>query len=82
MTAMECKEIFEKLSEYLDGELPPELCEQMRGHIEDCPPCVEFISSLQKTVDLCRQLPSTGSSPAPEEVKQKIRALWKRDSGH
>lgn len=82
MTELECKEVFEKLSEYLDRELPPDLCEKMRGHIEDCPPCVEFVNSLRKTVDLCRQVHPVEAAAIPEEIKARIRASWKRDSGH
>lgn len=82
MTAIECKEVFEKLSEYLDAELPPDLCEKMRGHIEDCPPCVEFVNSLRKTMDLCRQLTPPDGAPLPEDAKARIRAVWRGDSGH
>lgn len=82
MTELECRQVFEKLSEYLDEELPPDLCEQMRGHIDDCPPCVEFVNSLRKTVDLCRQLQPAGGVPISEDAKARIRALWKRDSSH
>lgn len=82
MTELECRQVFEKLSEYLDEELPPDLCERMRGHIEDCPPCVEFVNSLRKTVDLCRQLQPSDGGSISEDAKARIRAAWKRDSGH
>jgi RNA polymerase sigma-70 factor (ECF subfamily) len=64
MTKLECKEIFEKLSEYLDRELPPEMCDQIDAHIGGCAPCVQFVESLRKTMDLCRELKEE-EKPAP-----------------
>ena len=54
--APECREIFANLSEYLDGEMEPETCEQMRQHISACPACVAFIEDLKRAIDRCRTL--------------------------
>jgi len=55
VTTLECKQIFAMLSEYLDQELPPTMCDQIGQHIEGCAPCVEFVKSLEKTIALCRE---------------------------
>ena len=47
MTNVECQQVFERLSEYIDGELPEDLCGVLAEHIEDCAPCVEFVESLR-----------------------------------
>ncbi len=52
----ECREIFENLSEYLDGRMEPESCERMRQHVEACPACVAFIQDLKRAIDRCRTL--------------------------
>lgn len=52
----ECREIFAKLSEFLDERLVPDTCEDMRRHIESCPPCVAFLRELNAAVDRCRKL--------------------------
>ena len=52
----QCREIFANLSEYLDGTLEPDNCEQMRRHIEACPACVAFIQDLKRAIDRCRSL--------------------------
>lgn len=52
----ECREIFSQLSEYLDGELDPGLCDRMQGHLDDCPPCRAFLDSLRRTVRAIRDL--------------------------
>ena len=37
-------------SAYLDAELPPGDCAEIEKHIAGCPPCVEFVESLRKSV--------------------------------
>ena len=50
--AEQCREIFARLSEYLDEELDPAVCDAIDEHNEDCPPCTAFLTSLRTTVDL------------------------------
>jgi putative zinc finger protein len=35
---MDCQKMFARLSEYLDRELAASLCEEIRAHMNDCPP--------------------------------------------
>ncbi len=70
--SMTCRELFERLSEYVDGELPQEICEQIRRHIEGCEPCEAFAKTLKKTADLCHRLPS---KPIPPDVAANLRAF-------
>lgn len=72
---MECPEMFARLSEFLDGELPAGLCEEIRQHVEGCAPCSRFCASLRETVDLCRHAPPV---PIPEDVRRDLRALLDR----
>lgn len=76
----ECKEVFARLSEYLDQELPAENCEEIRAHLADCPPCIEFLNSLKKTVNLCHECEG-GEKPAPlsGDARERLLAAW-RDS--
>ena len=64
-----CREIFARLSEYLDGELDPAFCSRLEEHMGDCPPCEAFLESLRRTVDLTRGLPR---QELPEELKQTL----------
>jgi anti-sigma factor RsiW len=65
-----CRELFEKLSEYLDGELDPSLCAEAEAHLEDCPPCKEFLESLRRTVGILGRLPE---EKLPEEIRREMR---------
>ncbi len=69
---MTCRELFERLSEYVDGELSQEICQEIQRHMEGCDPCVAFAKTLKKTADLCRRLPS---QPIPPEVAADLKAL-------
>lgn len=71
MTNKECSEIFAKLSEYLDGELDPDLCAEMAEHIRDCEPCVAFVESLKKSIGLVKGAPET---VLPGPVRQELLA--------
>jgi len=75
----ECREIFAKLSEYLDLELPPEACREMEAHLAGCPPCVEFAESLRKTVALCRQYEANEMpGPISQAARQRLVDAWQR----
>jgi mycothiol system anti-sigma-R factor len=69
---MTCRELFERLSEYLDGELSPEICAEIRRHMDGCDPCIRFAKTLQKTADLCRRLPAHA---VPSDLAAHLHAL-------
>ena len=70
--SMTCRDLFERLSEYVDGELSQEICEEIQRHMEGCEPCVTFAKTLKKTSELCRRLPSR---PIPPEVAADLRGV-------
>jgi RNA polymerase sigma-70 factor (ECF subfamily) len=79
MKVSECKEIFALLSQYLDKELPDDLCGEIDSHISGCPPCVQFVESLKRSVDLCKeckQLDHPG--PLPEAARDRLFAAYQK----
>jgi anti-sigma factor (TIGR02949 family) len=76
-TAMNCKQIFAMLSQYLDRELPPDVCDCIEKHIADCPPCVEFVKTLEKTVRICRSLQAEQKPAAiPPSLREELLAAY------
>lgn len=73
-----CLEIFARLSEYLDGELPPEDCAGIEAHIADCPPCVEFLKDLRRSVEASHgfRVPAA-PSPVDSELRNRLSKAWK-----
>lgn len=62
----DCKALFERISEYLDGDLEPALCEKIAAHLRDCPQCEDCFEALRRTVGACKELPR-------HDVSQDIR---------
>jgi anti-sigma factor RsiW len=73
----DCESVFARLSEYLDRELPDVSCKEIERHIADCAPCVQFVESLRKSIDLTRGFAADDQQPPmPDEVKEKLRSLF------
>lgn len=70
-----CQEIFEALSEYLDGEVDARLCEVIERHMNDCAPCRDFLESLKRTVALISDLPV---AELPEETRRRICEVYRK----
>jgi RNA polymerase sigma-70 factor (ECF subfamily) len=70
--SVSCRELFERLSEYVDGELSQEICQEIQRHMEGCAPCVAFANTLKKTAEMCHRLPS---EPIPPDVAADLRNL-------
>lgn len=75
----DCKELFARLSAYLDGELSPEEHRGMEQHICGCPPCVEFLESVRRTVDLCHGFESAESpGPISAQLRERLLAVCRK----
>lgn len=75
-----CKDIFLALSGYLDGELDPKFCNVLEEHMSDCPPCIAFLKSLKKTIEVTRKA-QPDAEHAPEisdEVREKLRSAYEQ----
>ena len=77
--SQQCKEVFAALSEYLDMELSPASCQELELHLQGCAPCIEFVESLRKSIDLCRSyVPSERPQPLSEEARQQLQEAYKK----
>jgi anti-sigma factor RsiW len=74
-----CREMFARLSEYLDVELPPDACREMEAHIAGCGPCAAFTESLRKTIQLFRNFqPQELPKPIARDARQKLREAYQK----
>jgi predicted anti-sigma-YlaC factor YlaD len=67
----ECKTLLESLSDYVDGTLSKELCEEIQRHAAGCQDCRIVVDTLQKTVYLYH---ATANEPAdvPPNVRDRL----------
>jgi anti-sigma factor RsiW len=70
-----CRVLLERLSAYLDGDLPDSVCRRIESHAKTCPRCTEVLDDLRKTTGLCR---SAGQRPVPPAVKKIAREHVRR----
>jgi anti-sigma factor (TIGR02949 family) len=66
---MECQEIFEGLSEYVDDELAEETCREIRKHLEGCSNCRVVVNTLKRTVSLYHTFPK---EEVPGDVRTRL----------
>ncbi len=71
----ECRELFAKISEFLDQRLERPACNQMRQHIDACPQCIAFIHDLNAAIDRCRKF----EVKCEPEVTARLGALLTRE---
>ncbi|MBT8365606.1 MAG: zf-HC2 domain-containing protein [Deltaproteobacteria bacterium] len=67
-----CLEMFEKLSEYIDGELDQATCAEIQKHAEDCVACFSCLETLKRTVALCK---NTKDKPIPQNLSEKLKEI-------
>ena len=69
---MNCKHTLSQLSDFLDGDLDPELAEAVRKHLADCPDCEVVVNTTKKTIELfCGSEPM----PLPQEVGERLQKV-------
>jgi hypothetical protein len=70
---IECRQIAELLTDYVEDRLPQATRELIDWHIEGCGPCVAFLNTFRGTVKAVRQLPDP--PPIPPELRQRLLAV-------
>ena len=70
----DCKKNFERISEYLDGELGPLDCQQIEQHLMECPECQDCFDALKKTIDLCRK---SAREEIPGDMRERLRSKFR-----
>ena len=55
---MKCSDVFLHICENLDQGLKSPQCSRIKKHLDGCPDCKAYLSSLKKTVGLYRTMPT------------------------
>jgi anti-sigma factor RsiW len=75
---LECRQIAELLTDYVEGRLPQATTELIDWHIDGCAPCVAFLNTFRGTLKAIRQLPD--SPPVPSELRHRLLAVLRSRS--
>ena len=63
---VDCREILEGLSDYIDEELDEKTCREIEKHLKDCYNCRVVVNTLRQTVTLYHEA-------APHELPGDVR---------
>ena len=70
---MRCRQVIDKISEYIDGELDPELVRELERHLEHCEDCRIVVDTTRKTVEIfCHAEPAA----LPEDVRGRLNQMF------
>jgi len=70
---MRCRQVVDKISEYIDGELDPELVREVERHMEHCEDCRIVVDTTRKTVEIfCH----TDPAPLPHDVLERLNRMF------
>lgn len=73
---MNCENFKEQLSEFLDGQLPPDQAQALEAHLAGCQACRSELEALRKTVTLVNRLPHLAAPPAmPAMVRERLNVV-------
>ena len=73
----ECRKLLNSLSDYVDGDLQQELCDEIELHMKDCENCQIVVDTLSKTVSLYQT--SSEAAVVPDDVRQRLFHLLDLD---
>jgi anti-sigma factor RsiW len=66
----QCREMLSSLSDYVDGDLGDEICDEIERHMADCENCRVVVDTLRKTISLYRTVGA--STELPEGARQRL----------
>jgi len=72
-----CAEMIGTLSDYIDGELSPELCQSLEEHLKDCQDCRVVVDTMKKTIELYKM--EADKESIPSKVKERLFARLNLD---
>lgn len=74
---MDCKEILAALSDYVDGDLDPELYRTLQEHLADCNPCQLVVDNVRHTISVYKSgRPLELPAELCERLRRVLRERW------
>jgi anti-sigma factor RsiW len=70
---MRCRQVIDKISEYIDGELDPELVRELERHLEHCEDCRVVVDTTHKTVEIFYH---TEPMALPDDVRERLNGMF------
>lgn len=65
-----CHDYCAMISEFIDGELPEDLCQKLEEHLSGCDNCTVVLNTMKKTIEFYRD--DQEAADLPEGVKRRL----------
>jgi len=65
-----CEELLGSLSAYIDGDLNPELCQELEKHLAGCNDCRVVLNTTKRTIDLVHV--PLEKPDLPDDVRERL----------
>lgn len=65
-----CENLLSSLSEYIDGGLSPELCQELEKHLAGCENCRVVLNTTRRAIDLVHA--PVEKPVIPEDVRERL----------
>jgi len=76
---MDCNELVEVITSYLEGDLPAADRERFDGHLKECPYCVIYLEQMRATLGALGEIPLESVSPAALNALVTAFRSWKNE---
>jgi anti-sigma factor RsiW len=81
MTDLDCRELVELVTEYLDGALAPAAERRVTDHLAICDGCTTYVEQFRTTVDALGHLPAGQVAELPEPARDALLAAFRQQRG-
>jgi predicted anti-sigma-YlaC factor YlaD len=75
---LNCQEVVELVTDYLEQALVPEMQAQFEEHIAECPGCDTYLAQVQQTIMMLRKLTELQVFPESKQELLEIFQKWKQ----
>ena len=75
---MNCKELVELVTDYLEGALPDSEKTRFHAHLEICPGCTDYLEQLRLTLRISGRLEEESVEPEARDQLLKAFRDWKK----
>lgn len=72
-----CQQLLASLGDYVEGDLAPELCQEIERHLANCEHCRVVVDTLNKTITLYHA--SAQETELPSDVRDRLFYVLKLD---
>jgi anti-sigma factor RsiW len=74
---MDCNELVEVITDYLEGKMPPDDVTRFEEHLEECPGCGVYLDQMLLTITALGHLPAESLSTAAEDRLRLAFRDWR-----